>query len=77
MGRPRKRETRLTRWIDETMGADRAKVASQLGIGRTYLDRLCRAERRPSLELATEIERLSSGYVTAAELAKLPPHARD
>jgi DNA-binding transcriptional regulator YdaS (Cro superfamily) len=59
------------------MGSDRAKVAKRLGIGRTYLDRLCRGERRPSLELAAEIERLSSGEVTAADLAKLPPHVGD
>jgi hypothetical protein len=75
-GRPRKRETPLSRWIDEA-GKSRDEVAARLVIGRTYLDSLCRAERRPSLELAVEIEKLTNGAVPVEVWTRVPAHSRD
>jgi hypothetical protein len=37
-----------------------------LKIGRGHADRICRGERRPSLELAAAIERLTDGAITAS-----------
>jgi len=76
MGRPRKTETPLSRWIDET-GKGRDRVAEQLGITRSHLDRLCRGDRRPGLELALTIEKLSHGAVPATYWTKVAAHSRD
>lgn len=75
-GRPRKRETALSRWIDE-VGKSREEVAEELEVTRTHLDRLCRGDRRPSLELALAIETLTGGEVGAASWAAVPPHSSD
>jgi len=75
-GRPRKTETKLSRWID-AQGLLRDKVAVQLGIGRTYLDKLCRGKSRPSLELAVEIEKLTRGAIPASDWLKVAPHSAD
>jgi DNA-binding XRE family transcriptional regulator len=75
-GRPRNRQTKLSSWIDEK-GLTRDVVAARLGIGRTYLDKLCRGASRPSLELALQIERLTSGAVVASEWLSVPPHSGD
>jgi len=69
-GRPRKRETSLSRWIDAS-GMTRDELAAELGIARTHLDKLCRAATRPSLLLAAEIEKLTRGAVRAAEWAEV------
>ena len=74
-GRPRKEENALARWIDKTKDGDREKVAEALGIGREYLDRLCRGERRPSLALALTIE--SKTGIKAAQWAEVAPHSSD
>jgi len=75
-GRPRKKETPLSRWIDEsTMG--REEVAEALDVTRTHLDRVCRGDRRPSLKLALAIEKLSGGVVATASWAEVPAHSRD
>ncbi len=74
-GRPRKRETQLSRWIDAS-GMTRDEVADKLGIVRTYLDVLCRGEGRPGLELAFEIERLTRGALPASEWINAPSHRR-
>lgn len=68
-GRPRARETKLSRWIDAT-GTTREAFATKLGVNRTYLDMLCRGARRPGLALALEIERLTRGGVPAAGWVK-------
>ena len=73
-GRPRKTQTRLSRWID-SQKLDRGGVAARLGIGRTYLDKLCREEARPSLELAVAIEKLTAGAVPAADWLRVSPHS--
>lgn len=75
-GRPRNKQTKLSSWID-AKGLTRDVVAARLGIGRTYLDKLCRGASRPSLELALQIERLTSGAVIASEWLSVPPHSRD
>lgn len=72
-GRPRKVESKLSRWIDgESLLRD--AVAARLGIQRTYLDKLCRSESRPSLELAVDIEKMTRGAVPAADWLRVPPH---
>jgi hypothetical protein len=72
-GRPRKRESTLSRWIDsQTLTRD--ALATRLAIQRTYLDKLCRAESRPSLELAVEIEKMTRGAVPASDWLTVPPH---
>lgn len=69
-GRPRKRETKLSRWIDAS-GMTRDEVAARLGVARQHVDRLCRAENRPSLTLAAEIEKLTRGAVRAVDWATI------
>jgi hypothetical protein len=73
-GRPRKKQSKLSRWIDDHK-LDRGEVAARLGIGRTYLDKLCREEGRPSLEIAIAIEKLTSGAVPAADWLRVLPHS--
>jgi len=75
-GRPRRSETKLSKWIDSKK-LSRDDVAATLGIGRTYLDKLCRAISRPSLELAVEIEKVTQGAVPASDWLQVPPHSHD
>ena len=75
VGRPPKHEGLLAHWI-KRHSLTRAIVASRLGISRKYLDHLCREQRRPSLELASKIERLTDGEINGAYLAKLPKYSR-
>ena len=65
-GRPRKRETKLSRWIDAS-GKTRDQVARELDINRTHLDMLCRGARRPGLPLAVAIEKLTRGAIPPSE----------
>jgi transcriptional regulator with XRE-family HTH domain len=65
-GRPRKRETKLSRWIDAS-GMSRDDVAHELGVGRTYLDKLCRGQHLPGLEVAFRIEQLTGGAIAASD----------
>ncbi len=74
-GRPRKKESKLSRWMD-SQSLVRDDVAARLDIQRTYLDKLCRAESRPSLELAFEIEKLTRGAVPASDWLSVPAHTR-
>lgn len=75
-GRPRKTESKLSTWMD-SQSLTRDVVAARLKIQRTYLDKLCRAESRPSLELAFEIEKLTLGSVLASDWLAVPAHKRD
>lgn len=77
VGRPRSRQNALGRWVDERSGRTREQVAKALGIEKPSIDRLCRGGRRPSLDLAIKIERLTEGAVPAASWQKVPPHSRD
>lgn len=65
-GRPRKRETKFSRWIDASE-MTRDDVAVALGINRTHLDKVCRGARRPGLALALGIEKLTQGAIPAAD----------
>lgn len=65
-GRPRKRETKFSRWIDAS-GMTRDDVAAALGINRTHLDKVCRGARRPGLRLALGIEKLTGGAIAASD----------
>lgn len=69
-GRSRKRETPLSKWLDEH-GEDREKFAAKIGIVRTSLDRICRGDRRPGWELALKIEKATKGEVPVSMWAKL------
>lgn len=75
-GRPRSKETKLSRWIDGQR-LTRDEIATRLGIGRTYLDKLCRAQGRPSLDLAFRIEKLTRGAVLATDWLQVPRHSHD
>jgi transcriptional regulator with XRE-family HTH domain len=74
VGRPRARETALSKWIDAS-GKTRDEIAERLGVKRQWLDKLCRAERRPSLDLALEIEKMTKGQVPASFWKSVPPHS--
>lgn len=50
-------------------------MADKLGIARNYLDKLCREEARPSLELAVAIEKLTGGAVLAADWLRVLPRS--
>jgi transcriptional regulator with XRE-family HTH domain len=75
IGRPRKEENALARWIDKTERGNREKVAMELGITRKYLDRLCRSERRPSLALALNIEAKTG--IKVAQWGTVAAHSAD
>jgi hypothetical protein len=77
MGRPRKQENDFSRWIDKAREGDRDGVAQGLHISRVYLDRLCRGERRPSLAVATAIEKMTHRKIRATHWATLPARAPD
>jgi transcriptional regulator with XRE-family HTH domain len=66
VGRPRKRETKLSRWLDQA-GMTREHAAGELGITRQYLDRVCRGVNRPSLVLAVKIESFTGGAIPVRE----------
>jgi len=49
-----------------SMGIPRRAIADQLGISTAYLSQLESGKKRPSLDLAFRIERLTGGAVPAA-----------
>jgi hypothetical protein len=65
-GRPRKRETKFSRWIDASE-MTRDEVADALEINRTHVDKLCRGAGRPGLALALAIEKLTRGAIAAGD----------
>jgi transcriptional regulator with XRE-family HTH domain len=75
LGRPRKNESDLARWIDEKKDGNRERAAEDLGVSRQYLDRLCRGERRPSLALAVTIQKKTG--IEVAHWADVAPHSDD
>lgn len=76
VGRPRKTETKLSGWLDAA-GMTRYQLADRLNVARGHVDKICNGERRPSLELALEIEQLTDGAVPAAYWTSVPKHSRD
>jgi transcriptional regulator with XRE-family HTH domain len=75
-GRPRKANNAFGKWID-AQGMTAEAAARKLGISESYVDKLARSERRPDLELALKIERLSRGAVPASAWLKSPKHSGD
>ena len=73
-GQPRKLTNKLGRWID-AQGLRRDAVAEKLEISVAFLNNLCRNNRRPSLELAAKIQRLTNGEVAAEWWLRVPPHS--
>ena len=76
VGRPPVHEGQLARWIEES-GKTRQDVADELGISRPFLDHICREARRPGLEVAVKIERLTRGKVSLAYLVSLSRQSDD
>ena len=77
VGRPSKKLTMLGEWAAEN-GWSREQLAKRLGLERRQsVDRLCRGTRRPSLELAVLIEKVTDGAVPVSSWAKVPAHSRD
>ena len=74
-GRPAIRQGRFGRWLKEH-GINREDLAKQLGVNRRHLDHLAREDRRPSLELAIKIERLTDGEISAAYFLQVRPGSR-
>lgn len=75
-GRPRSAENAFARWID-AKGWTREKTAERLGIKLAMVNALCRGTRRPSLELAFEIQDLTDGAVSARSWLRAPAHDGD
>lgn len=50
----------------KAMGLKRSEFAELLGIGRAYLSSLETGKKRPSLELAVRIDRITNGLVPVA-----------
>ncbi len=75
-GRRRKAETDLSLWIDQQYNS-REEAAQNMGIARTSLDRLCRNERRPSIDLALRIAELSEGRIPVSYWRDVPRHSTD
>jgi DNA-binding XRE family transcriptional regulator len=74
-GRPRAAETKLSRWIDAS-GMTRDTVAVELGVDRTYVDKLCRGQHRPGLEVALRLEKLTEGEIPASYWVGTGVHRR-
>lgn len=55
----------------------RDELAERLGLSRTHVDSICRGARRPSLELAIAIEKLTHGAVPAGGWTSVPKHSGD
>ncbi len=53
-------------------GKTRTQFADELGIGRPFLSMLESGRKRPSLELAVRIERLTAGGVPASSWIEEP-----
>jgi plasmid maintenance system antidote protein VapI len=64
-------ETRLARWL-ESVGMTRVELAQRLEVFYGHVDKMCHGERRPSLELALRIEKLTRGAVPMSYWATLP-----
>ena len=75
-GRPRGVTNAFGKWIDQS-GKSRETVAERLGVGLQYVHLLCRNGRRPDLELAFKIERMTKGKIQAESWLKIPKHSED
>lgn len=57
---------RFAKWLDGC-GRARARVAVELDVGPSTVTLLAQGTRRPSLDLAVRIERLTGGAVRATD----------
>ena len=76
VGRPVSRLTLLGRWLRDK-GWSRDVLAEKLKISRQTVDRLCRGARRPGLDLALRIEKLTDTAVPVASWSSVPAHSKD
>jgi transcriptional regulator with XRE-family HTH domain len=76
MGRPVEKRSKLGDWVDER-GWTRQQLADELGIVLSTAVRLCSGMRRPSLELALQIEALTDGAVPVSYWTQVPAHSKD
>jgi hypothetical protein len=74
-GRPSIRQGRFGQWLLDNR-LDRDRVAAALGINRRHVDHIAREDRRPSLELAVKIERLTGGDILASYFSRIPSRRR-
>lgn len=58
-------------------GVSRGEWAARLGVSKSYLSELEHGKKRPSLEIAVEIERLTEGAVPAASWVPEPKEAAE
>ena len=70
-GRPSMRQGPFGIWLEENR-IDRERLADALGVNRRHIDHIAREDRRPSLELAWKLERLTGGRVNVAYFAQIP-----
>ena len=75
-GRPVLKRSKLGVWVDER-GWTRQQLADELGIELSTAVRLCSGGRRPSLELALQIEALTGGAVPVGYWTQVPAHSKD
>lgn len=66
MMRPMSASDRFAVWL-EKCGRARARVADELAVGPSTVTLLAQGSRRPSLDLAVRIERLTDGAVRATD----------
>ena len=76
MGRPVEKRSRLGEWVD-AHGWTRQQLADALGIALGSATRLCSGARRPSLEMAIQIEDLTDGAVSVRSWLEVPAHTTD
>lgn len=76
MGRPILKYGKLGTWVRE-QGWNRQQLADKLGISLATASRLCSALRRPGLELALQIEKLTRGAVPVSYWTEVPAYRKD
>ena len=75
-GRPVEKRNKLGEWVDAN-GWTRQQLAESLGIALGSATRLCSGARRPSLEMAIQIEDLTEGAVSVRSWLEVPAHTKD
>ena len=76
VGRPVEKRNKLGEWVD-AHGWTRQQLAEALGIAFGTATRLCSGARRPSLEMAVQIEDLTEGAVSVRSWLEVPAHTKN
>lgn len=76
MGRPILKYGKLGTWVS-AQGWNRQQLADKLGISLATASRLCSGLRRPGLELAIQIEKLTRGAVPVTCWTEVPAYSKD